>query len=64
MRYQICQNIRFQACSNVCRVLVLFFGDLGLVVEAVVAESLELFAGVFFAFGGGVGVAEGTGSGS
>jgi hypothetical protein len=43
---------------------MLFFGDLGLVVEAVVAESLELFAGVFFAFRGGVGVAEGTGSGS
>jgi hypothetical protein len=55
-------NVRFQACSNVCRVLVLLFRDLGLVVEALVAQSLELFARVLFAFGGGVGVAEGTGT--
>ena len=53
-------NVRFQTCSNVCRVLVLLRGDHGLVVEALVAQSLELFAGVLFAFGGGVGVAEST----
>ena len=39
---------------------MLLRGDHGLVVEALVAQSLELFAGVLFAFGGGVGVAEGT----
>jgi hypothetical protein len=53
-------DVRFQASGNVCRVLVLLLGDLGLVVEALVAQSLELFARVLFAFGGGVVVAEGT----
>jgi hypothetical protein len=57
-------NVRFEAGGNVCRVLVLLFRDLGLVVEALVAEGLELFARVLFAFGGGVGVAESTGKGS
>jgi hypothetical protein len=36
---------------------VLLLGDLGLVVEVLVAQSLELFARVLFAFGGGVVVA-------
>ena len=57
------KNIRFEACGNVCRVLVLLFRDLGLVVEALVAQGLELFACVLFAFGGGVVVAESTGEG-
>jgi hypothetical protein len=50
-------NIRLKASGNVCRVLVLLFRDLGLVVEALVAQGLELFACVLFAFGGGVVVA-------
>jgi hypothetical protein len=58
-----CQNIRLEAGGNVCRVLVLLLGDLGLVVEVLVAQSLELFARVLFAFGGGVVVAESTGEG-
>jgi hypothetical protein len=60
---QRCQNVRFQASGNVYRVLVLLLRDLGLVVEALVAQRLELFACVLFAFGGGVVVAEGTGEG-
>ena len=56
-------DIRFQACGNVCRVLVLLLGDLGLVVEALVAQGLELFARMLFAFGGGVVVAESAGRG-
>ena len=56
-------NIRLKASGNVCRVLVLLFRDLGLVVEALVTQSLELFACVLFAFGGGVVVAESTGEG-
>jgi hypothetical protein len=58
-----CQNIRLEAGGNVCRVLVLLLGDLGLVVEVLVAQSFELFARVLFAFGGGVVVAESTGEG-
>ena len=54
-------NIRFEACGNVGRVLVLLIGNLGLVVEGLVAQGLELFARVLFAFGGGVVVAESTG---
>jgi hypothetical protein len=60
----VVSNIRFEACDHVGRVLVLLFGDLGLVVEALVAEGLELFAGVLFAFGSGVVVAESTEKGS
>jgi hypothetical protein len=66
MRHNViedCQNIRLEAGGNVCRVLVLLLGDLGLVVEALVAQSLKLFARVLFAFGGGVVVAESTGEG-
>jgi hypothetical protein len=58
-----CQNIRLEAGGNVRRVLVLLLGDFRLVVEVLVAQSLELFARVLFAFGGGVVVAEGTGEG-
>jgi hypothetical protein len=36
---------------------VLLFGDLRLVVEVLVAQSLELLTGVLFAFGRGVVVA-------
>ena len=53
-------NIRLKARGNVCRVLVLLFRDLELVVEALVAQGLELFACVLFAFGGGVVAAEST----
>jgi len=56
-------NIRLEACGNVGRILVLLRRDLGLVVEGLVSESLELLARVLFAFGGGVVVAEGTGEG-
>lgn len=44
------ENIRLQTSSHVGRILVLFVGNLRLVVEAVVAESLQLFAGRLFAF--------------
>ena len=52
------KNIRFEACGNVCRVLVLLLGDLRLVVEGLVAQGLELLARVLFALGSGVVIAE------
>jgi hypothetical protein len=50
-------DIPLEARSNVCGIFVLLLGNLGLVIEVLVTESLELLTGVLFAFGGGVVVA-------
>jgi hypothetical protein len=50
-------DIPLEARSDVFGIFVLLLGDLGLVVEVLVAQSLELLTRVLFAFGGGVVVA-------
>jgi hypothetical protein len=53
-------NLPLEARNNVRAIFVLLVGNLGLVVEVLSAQSLELLAGVLFAFSGSVLVAQST----
>lgn len=53
-------HIRLETRNDIRRILVLLVGNLGLVVEVLSSQSLELLTGVLFAFCGCVVVAQST----